>query len=549
MNNKRKAEGGSRKAECGSRKAEGSRRKAESHPSSLILHPSEHPSSLLLHPSEHPSSLILHPSEHPSSLLLHPSEHPSSLILHPSEHPSEHPSSFSLFPSYKDSGVEWIGDIPSHWWRSKLKYCLKKKITDGPHETPIFIDEGVPFLSVDGIQNGELVFEGCRFISFEEHSRYSQKCSIEKGDLLMGKAASIGKIARVKVDFPFSVWSPLALLKPLKRKTLPLFLEFVLKSPQTQYQIEILSTSNTQKNISMDDIPRIELVFPDLPEQQAIADFLDDKTGKIDRLISTKRRQIELLKEQRTAVINQAVTGQLAVGSEQLAVSSEQREKWKLITDKWKLKEDSGIEWLGKIPKHWRIKRLKFLTTINTGDKDTVNNIENGEYPFFVRSQTVERINSYTYDGEAVLTAGDGVGVAKVFHYINGKFDYHQRVYKFSDFKDILGKFFFHYIKANLYKEVIKISAKSTVDSLRMPMLQNFVFALPPIEEQNYICEYIEEITNEIDTTISKAKKQIELLTEYRTALISGAVTGKIDVRDEVLRLKDEGGEMKEDVV
>ena len=124
--------------------------------------------------------------------------------------------------------------------------------------------------------------------------------------------------------------------------------------------------------------------------------------------------------------------------------------------------KDSGITWLGEMPAHWGLCRLKFLASIKTGGRDTENKVDDGKYPFFVRSQTVERIDTYSYDGEAVLTAGDGVGVAKVFHYENGKFDFHQRVYRFSNFRDILGKYFFHYVRNHLKHEVLKLSAKST---------------------------------------------------------------------------------------
>ena len=133
----------------------------------------------------------------------------------------------------------------------------------------------------------------------------------------------------------------------------------------------------------------------------------------------------------------------------------------------------SGIEWLGDVPAHWEVRRLRSLANITTGGQDTINQQDDGKYPFFVRSQTVERIDTWSFDGEAVLTAGDGVGVGKVFHYVNGKFDYHQRVYKFSDFSAVLGKFFFHYFRALLRFEVLQGTAKSTVDSLRLPMLQN----------------------------------------------------------------------------
>ncbi len=139
----------------------------------------------------------------------------------------------------------------------------------------------------------------------------------------------------------------------------------------------------------------------------------------------------------------------------------------------------SGVDWLGEVPQHWEVRRLKTLASIGTGGRDTINREEDGKYPFFVRSQTVERIETWSFDGEAVLTAGDGVGVGRVFHYANGKFDYHQRVYKFSDFKSIQGKFFFHYFRPNLRNEVRQGTAKSTVDSLRLPMLQNFPVLIP----------------------------------------------------------------------
>lgn len=146
--------------------------------------------------------------------------------------------------------------------------------------------------------------------------------------------------------------------------------------------------------------------------------------------------------------------------------------------------KDSGVGWLGEVPVGWNIKKLKFICDIQTGDKDTVNAVEDGAYPFFVRSQTIENINTYTYDCEAILTAGDGVGVGKVFHHYNGKFDFHQRVYMMNNFIDITGKFFFYYLSTMFSKVALEGGAKSTVDSLRMPVFLNFEFALPPAYEQ-----------------------------------------------------------------
>ncbi len=115
----------------------------------------------------------------------------------------------------------------------------------------------------------------------------------------------------------------------------------------------------------------------------------------------------------------------------------------------------------------WREKRLGEVADVTTGNKDTQNRVENGSYPFFVRSQTIERINSYTFDGEAILTSGDGVGVGKNFHYIDGKFDYHQRVYCLTNFKNgVFGKYLFFYFAEKFNERVMRMSAKNSVDSV-----------------------------------------------------------------------------------
>ena len=191
--------------------------------------------------------------------------------------------------------------------------------------------------------------------------------------------------------------------------------------------------------------------------------------------------------------------------------------------------KDSWLEWLGDVPEHWDTSRLKFLCDITTGGKDTENKVDDGQYPFYVRSQTVERINSYSYNGEAILTAGDGVGVGKVFHYTTGKFDFHQRVYMFYHFKRVAGRFLFEYIKNNFYKVALAGVAKSTVDSLRLPLIQNFMITVPPLQEQQAIVNYLDSATAKIDILIEKQTKLIALLKEKRQAVISTAVTRGLD--------------------
>lgn len=206
--------------------------------------------------------------------------------------------------------------------------------------------------------------------------------------------------------------------------------------------------------------------------------------------------------------------------------------------------KDSGVEWIGEIPSHWGIKKLKYLSDIKTGDKDTQDSVEDGIYPFFVRSDNVEAINSYSFDGEAVLTAGDGVGVAKVFHYINGKFAYHQRVYKISDFKEIDGRYFYYYMKVNFGKEVQKLSAKTTVDSLRLPMFGNFPVVIPT-DGGKQIVKYLDKKTSQIENLISKKEELIETLKASRTKLISETVTKGLD-KD--VPMKDSGVEWIGDI-
>ena len=202
--------------------------------------------------------------------------------------------------------------------------------------------------------------------------------------------------------------------------------------------------------------------------------------------------------------------------------------------------QDSDVEWLGEIPNNWQVKKLKYLCKVTTGNKDTVNAVEDGKYPFFVRSQTVERINSVGADCEAVLTAGDGVGVGKVYHYYKGKFDFHQRVYMLYDFGAVTGRFVYYYLSSNFYKVALEGNAKSTVDSLRLPQFLNFEFSLPTIEEQDWIVDFLDHETAKIDSLIAKQEKLIELLKEKRQAVISHAVTKGLNPD---VNMKDSGVE------
>ena len=158
----------------------------------------------------------------------------------------------------------------------------------------------------------------------------------------------------------------------------------------------------------------------------------------------------------------------------------------------------------------WERKRLKDVCNIRTGNKNTQDKSDNGIYPFYVRSQIVERINSWTFDGEAILTAGDGVGVGKVFHYSTGKIGVHQRVYILSDFK-CDGKYLYSYFAGNFYNRVKRMSAKNSVDSVRMEMIADMPIALPSIEEQKKIGHLLALLDDRI-TTQNKIIEKLQSL-------------------------------------
>ena len=162
---------------------------------------------------------------------------------------------------------------------------------------------------------------------------------------------------------------------------------------------------------------------------------------------------------------------------------------------------------IGVVPKDWGIDKIKNLASITTGAKNTQDKVDDGDHPFFVRSSIIERINSYSFDGEAVLTAGDGVGTGKIYHYINGKFDFHQRVYKISDFSERLnGYYFYLFFSNNFYHRIMSMTAKSSVDSVRREMIADMLISFPPTKAEQ---ETIAEAISDADALIESLGKLI----------------------------------------
>ncbi|MBI5251780.1 MAG: restriction endonuclease subunit S [Desulfomonile tiedjei] len=232
----------------------------------------------------------------------------------------------------------------------------------------------------------------------------------------------------------------------------------------------------------------IPCALPLLPEQRAIAAALSD----IDALIASLDKLIAKKRDMKQAAMQQLVTGRT------------------------RLPGFSG---------EWRHERIRELASITTGKRNTQDKVDDGLYPFFVRSSTVERINSYSFEGEAVLTAGDGVGTGKVFHYVNGKFDFHQRVYKISDFSsDLDGYFFYLYFSNHFYDRIMSMTAKSSVDSVRLEMIANMQIPLPSSDEQNAIAAVLLDMDAEVKV-LEVRRDKTKLL---KQGMMQELLTGRI---------------------
>jgi type I restriction enzyme S subunit len=220
----------------------------------------------------------------------------------------------------KDSGVEWLGEVPAHWDVHAIKHIVSTPITDGPHETPEFFDTGIPFVSAEAVSSGRIDFEKIRaHISDSDNQRFSKKYSPKKFDIYMVKSgATTGVTAIVETDDVFNIWSPLAAIR-CNELNYPYFVLNFMRSRNFADAIAISWSFGTQQNIGMKVIENLPITRPPLSEAIEIAQFLEEKSAKFDKIILQAQAQIELMQERRTALISAAVTGKIDVRDWQAA--------------------------------------------------------------------------------------------------------------------------------------------------------------------------------------------------------------------------------------
>ena len=445
----------------------------------------------------------------------------------------------------KVSGIEWIGKIPANWSVFKLGYYTYLKGRVGWHglTTEEYQDSGPYLVTGTDFNNGEISWDSCHHISMEryEQDKYIQ---LQEGDLLITKDGTIGKTAIVRsLEGEATLNTGVFLVRPLDESYTTRFLYWILNSTVFNEYIEYSKTGSTVAHLYQETFANWKFPVPKIDQQTAIATFLDRKTQAIDRLIEKKQQLIEKLKEKRQALITQAVTKGLP--SEAAA---------KAGLNPGAPMKDSGIEWLGEIPEHWEITKTKFVTNkIIDGTHHTPTYTDEG-VPFLrvtdihnekINLDDVKRISVEEHNqlksrcnperGDLLLSKNGTIGITKV---IDWEWEFSIFVslclIKFKK-KKISPYYYAYFFKSDIVEQQITAGSKKTsVTNLHLDKIKELIVTLPPINEQKDIIKHLKDINYEYNVYLKKMNSSISKLKEYRQSLISAAVTGKIDVRDEV---------------
>lgn len=437
------------------------------------------------------------------------------------------------YDSYKDSGVEWIGEIPSHWELKPLKhlvFCNKDSLVENTNpEIEINYIEIGDVSSIDGIK-------ATTAYPFEKAPSRARRI-VKEGDVIISTVRTYLKaITSIKSKFDGYIASTgFAVLTP--KLISSGFLGQLVLNEGFIGEIISLSKGVSYPSITASDLTNITIPVPEPSEQTTIANYLDQKTTQIDDLIAKKERLIQLLEEERTAIINQAVT--------------------KGIVPTVPMK-DSGIEWLGEIPEHWEVTKVKTVTKkIGSGvtPKGGAEIYELSGIPL-LRSQNIyfdgfrlENVayitseihdsmkNSQVQSGDVLLNiTGGSIGRC---YYVTDEFseaNVNQHVCIVRPNDRIITEFLYYVLSSTIGQQQIDLcQTGGNREALNFEQLKNFFMCLPEIDEQKSIVQQLNFKLNSINLAIEKFRKEIELIIEYKTALISEVVTGKVDVRQLVL--------------
>lgn len=439
--------------------------------------------------------------------------------------------SLPRYPNYKDSGVEWLGEVPGHWEVGSMRWLTRRYSGGTPDKTNLsyWEDGSVPWLN-SGAVNDRLITEPSTYITDEAFANSSAKW-IPVGALVMalaGQGKTKGMVAQLGI--PSTCNQSMAAIIP-SPKIASRFLYWWLDS---NYQnIRNMAGGDLRDGLNLELLGNIQCPLAPLPEQTQIAAFLDRETAKIDELVAEQRRLMALLKEKRQAVISHAVTRGLNPHAPL---------------------KPSGIEWLGDVPAHWDSGGLtRFIgpvvdyrgrTPLKVDEGTflvTARNIRNGKIDYEASLEYVDANSAASLLARGKPEIGDllftmEAPLGQVALIDRTDIALAQRVVKFRGTPNVLhNKFLLHWFMGSACQARLEtLATGSTALGIKASKLGMIECLVPPWDEQAEISAHIERVTEKLDTLTTEAQRAIDLLQERRTALISAAVTGQIDVRGAV---------------
>jgi type I restriction enzyme S subunit len=432
------------------------------------------------------------------------------------------------YQKYKDSGVVWLGDIPEHWITQK--FIRVAFFQEGPGlRNWQFADNGIRVICVTNITDKGIDFSSYqKFIEQEDYEKNYKHFTVKKKDLLLSSSGnSWGKVAEYDSDEIVILNTSTIRINEHENLCVDrVFLKWILQSFCLREQLGLLMTGACQPNFGPSHLAKTIISIPPLNEQEKIAQFLDYKTKQIDELIKKKETLIEKLDEKRTAIISHAVTKGL---------------------DSSVPIKDSGVEWLGDIPEHWEVIKVKHLTKILRG-KFTHRprndpRFYDGQHPF-IQTGDVANANKFIMEytqtlnengyavskefpsGTLVMTIAANIGDMAILNF-NACFPDSIVGFLPSKMTDI---FFLYHLFSSMKKQFLSTAVLNTQLNLNVERISNIFTVIPPLKEQLQITDFLNKEMQKLDLQKAKIKEAIELLKEYRTSLITNAVTGKIDV-------------------
>ena len=386
---------------------------------------------------------------------------------------------YQQYAEYKDSGAERLGEIPSSWQIVRLKNVLK--IRNGRDYKDVEVESGgYPVYGSGGIfkRSSSYLYDGKSIL-------FGRKGTVDKPLLVSGRFWTVDTM------FYSEVFDN-ALLEYIYYQALI-------------FPFDLLTTSTALPSMTQEDLLELKFVLPTMKQQTQIANFLDYETAQIDTLIEKQQTLISLLKEKRQAVISHAVTKGLNPDTPM---------------------KDSGVEWLGEVPEHWEVGRLKNVLRIRNGRDYKEVEVESGGYPVYGSGGIFKRSSDYLFDGESVLFGRKGTVDKPLL--VSGKFWTVDTMFYSEVFSNAKPNYIYH--QALLFP-FDQLSTNTALPSMTQENLLELGFVIPPFDEQEQICQYLSDKLKVFSNLVSKAEQAIQLMQERRTALISAAVTGKIDVR------------------